>query len=242
MDTRALEDIGLTNAEIKVYLALLALGTGKAGDILRRSGLQNSVVHLTLVKLVEKGLASFVRRAGVRHYQAADPHVIVKFVEAKKRELEALLPALVARQKRFERQEAQVFEGFPGFKSMLYQFIEDAEEGDEYLFFSFYTPKQEDYQEVFHFYEDFERERLARGMVVRGIAPESVRGRLGRRRYENILFVKFPTLQNLSILRNKVIMTPWDERQVSFLITSAELAANYRQYFYSIWNQYKKAH
>ena len=93
---------------------------------------------------------------------------------------------------------------------------------------------------VFRFYEDFEKERLAREIIVRGIAPESVRRRLGRRRHENILFVKFPTLQNLSVFRNKVIMTPWDERQVSFLITSSELAANYRQYFYSIWNQYKR--
>ena len=60
MDTRILEDIGLTNAEIKIYLALLELGTSTAGPILEKSGLQNSVVHMTLKKLVDKGLVTFV--------------------------------------------------------------------------------------------------------------------------------------------------------------------------------------
>ena len=54
MDTKILEDIGLSNAEIKVYLTLLELGTSTAGPILEKSGLQNSVVHMTLNKLIER--------------------------------------------------------------------------------------------------------------------------------------------------------------------------------------------
>lgn len=61
MNTQILEDIGLTNAEIKVYLALLELGTATAGPILEKSHLQNSVVHMTLNKLIEKGFVTFVK-------------------------------------------------------------------------------------------------------------------------------------------------------------------------------------
>ncbi len=56
MDIRILEDIGLTNAEIKVYLALLELGTSTAGPVLSKTGLQNSVVHMTLARLIDKGI------------------------------------------------------------------------------------------------------------------------------------------------------------------------------------------
>ena len=56
MDSAVLEEIGLTSGEAKVYLALLELGPSKAGGILRKSGLQNSVVHLCLNKLIEKGM------------------------------------------------------------------------------------------------------------------------------------------------------------------------------------------
>ncbi len=64
METAILEDIGLTSSEIKIYLALLELGIGTAGPIMRKTGLQNSVVHATLPKLVEKGFISFVKKGG----------------------------------------------------------------------------------------------------------------------------------------------------------------------------------
>ena len=80
MDTSILEDLGLTNAEIKVYLALLELGTTKAGLIIRKTSLQNSVVHLTLLKLVEKGFVSFIKKGGVKEYSASNPENILKFI------------------------------------------------------------------------------------------------------------------------------------------------------------------
>ena len=57
MDTQILTDIGLTQAEIKVYLSLLELGTSTAGPIIENSGLQSSVVFMTLTKLIKKDLA-----------------------------------------------------------------------------------------------------------------------------------------------------------------------------------------
>ena len=92
MDTQILEDIGLTNAEIKVYLALLELGTSSAGYILDRSGLQNSVVHMTLNKLIDKGFITFVKEGKRNHYQAANPNHIIEFINQKKERFQSLLP------------------------------------------------------------------------------------------------------------------------------------------------------
>ena len=44
MNTEILEDLGLTQSEIKTYLTLLELGSSTAGPILEKSNLQNSVV------------------------------------------------------------------------------------------------------------------------------------------------------------------------------------------------------
>ncbi len=54
MDVTILEDLGLTTAEIKVYIALLELGNSTAGPLVEKSGLQNSVVHRTLHSLIQK--------------------------------------------------------------------------------------------------------------------------------------------------------------------------------------------
>ena len=54
MKTEILEDIGLTQGEIRVYLALLELHTSTAGPIIEKAGLPSSVVYLALNKLLKK--------------------------------------------------------------------------------------------------------------------------------------------------------------------------------------------
>ena len=115
MDTHILEDIGLTNAEIKVYLALLELGSSTAGPIIEKSGLQSSVVHMTLNKLVEKGFVSFVKECKRNHYQATNPKHIVEFINEKKQRFEQILPELLLKQQTAKtRPEIITFRGIKG--------------------------------------------------------------------------------------------------------------------------------
>jgi sugar-specific transcriptional regulator TrmB len=240
MDEGALEKLGLTRAEIKVYLTLLGLGNATAGPVISETGLQNSVVHLTLHRLVEKGYASFITEGKTKHYQAADPRNMLKFIDENRKAIEAIVPELMLRQKGKERQEAEVFSGFRGLKSMLYEAIEDAKSGDEYLFFSLYAENTEGVEEVFNFYREFEKERARRGIVVRGIAPASLKSKFKGRDLKNIAFVDFPIPTNISVINDKVIMTPLGDKKISFLIHSRQLAGSFRSYFYSIWNQHKR--
>ena len=100
MDTSVLQDLGFSPAEIKIYLSLLEIGTAKAGAIIRHTGLQNSVVHLTLGKMLEKGLVSFFKKGQVKHYEACDPRNIIRNIEEKKNRFESLLPHLLAKRER----------------------------------------------------------------------------------------------------------------------------------------------
>jgi len=162
MDTSILEDIGLTKAEIKVYLALLELGSSTAGPVIEKTGLQNSVVHMTLHKLVEKGFVSFIKKGKIRHYQPTDPRHIIDFIEEKKKRFVTLLPQLLAKQKVKEKQEAEIYEGFKGFKTMLYEFIKDVKPGDEYLFFAFSAKNPDDFGRIFEFYKDMKKKCMER--------------------------------------------------------------------------------
>lgn len=242
MDTSILEDLGLTNAEIKVYVAMLELGVTTAGPVIKKTSLQNSVVHMTLQKLVEKGFISFIKKGKVHYYQASDPKNILNFIDEKKKKFEKLLPELLVKQKKVEKQEAEIFEGFKGFKVMQYEAIKDAKPGDEYLFFTFYTKNPKDFDYVFSFYNEFEKERKRRGILVKGILPNNpaIRELLKERDQRGLLYVDFPTPQNVSIINDKVLLTPWEDKQVSFLIHSRQLAEGFRKYFYSIWDKYKK--
>ena len=61
MDEKILENIGLSKAEIKVYLALLELGPSTSGPIIQKSELQSSVVHRVLKTLLDKGIITYIK-------------------------------------------------------------------------------------------------------------------------------------------------------------------------------------
>jgi HTH-type transcriptional regulator, sugar sensing transcriptional regulator len=241
MDVSILENIGLTNAEIKVYLALLELGTSTAGPIIQKTGLQNSVTHMTLHKLVEKGFISFILKGKTKHYQASDPRNILNFIEDKKKSFEKILPELMIKRLNKVPQEAEIYEGFQGFKNMLYELIKDGKKGDEYLFFTFYTEDAEMMEKVHNFYREFEKVRKDRGLIIKGIAYESMRKQFTNRDMSTLLFVDFPTPNNVTIFNDAIAFSPLSDGQyMSFLIRSKNLADSFRNYFYSIWNKYKK--
>jgi sugar-specific transcriptional regulator TrmB len=98
METKIIEDLGFTNAEIKVYLALLEIGSTSAGEIIQKSGLQSSVVHLTLNNLITKGFVSFVKEGQRNYYQAANPKHLIEYIDEKKKQFEKILPELLKKQ------------------------------------------------------------------------------------------------------------------------------------------------
>ena len=92
MDTSILEDIGLSAAEIKVYLTLLELGPSTSGPIIDKSKLQSSVVHRVIKTLIEKGLVTFVKIGKDKQYQATSPENILNYVDLKRKRLAEILP------------------------------------------------------------------------------------------------------------------------------------------------------
>jgi sugar-specific transcriptional regulator TrmB len=238
-----LEEFGLTPAEAKVYLALLQTGRTTAGPLLDRTSLQNSTLHKTLHRLIDKGFASFSVLGKHRNYVAADPLAVLNIIENRTARFKELLPKLSTLQQPIDHQEATVYEGFNGLKTMLYEFIKDSQKGDEYLFFAFYTENTDDFDNVYTFYREFEQERKRRGIVVKGIAPTTIIDKFQGRDTTQIAFVDYPVPMNIGVFRDAVILTPWEDGQVSYLIRSRQLAESFRRYFYSVWKpQSRRAH
>ena len=80
-------------------------------------------------------------------------------------------------------------------------------------------------------------ERKKRGIIVRGIIPSIIKEKFKGRDLKNLRFVDFPVPTNISIFRDRVVFTPWEDKQVSFLIYSRQLADSFRKYFYSVYQK-----
>ncbi|MEK6963607.1 MAG: helix-turn-helix domain-containing protein [Nanoarchaeota archaeon] len=239
MDIQILEDIGLTPAEIKVYLALLELGTATAGPILDKTGLQNSVVHMTLNRLIEKGFVSFVKEGKRNHYQAANPKHILEYMDEKKERFEMLLPSLLMKQNQAnEKPEIISFRGKKGVKELLYELLSGS--GKEYHTLN--SP----YASIMmgdHFWITFHKKRVSQGVKARQVFNESLRTWVKEIKYtlSQLRYTKkgFEPLTETIIFGNQVAILIWAEKPVGILMKNPTIAESYDRYFEMVWEQAK---
>jgi sugar-specific transcriptional regulator TrmB len=83
MNTFDLTNIGLTEKESTVYIALLELGASGASDVASHSGIQRTTVYQTMDGLVEKGLVMLIQEGAVQKFLANPPSSIIQWSQKK---------------------------------------------------------------------------------------------------------------------------------------------------------------
>lgn len=99
-----LKNIGLTEKESAIYLALLDFGEALPGVIGDRAGVKRTTAYFTLNELVKRGLATKIKIGGYYHYQPLHPHSLLEKQHRLFQDLESIIPKLIARQGRFNVQ------------------------------------------------------------------------------------------------------------------------------------------
>src|SRR3989344_908062 len=172
MDTRILQEIGLTEGETKVYMALVELGTTTTGPIVKKSRVSASKVYEILNKLTAKGLVSHVIKAKTKYFRPADPERIIDFLDEKekeiadkKQEMLKIIPLLKSKFETGEKREAEVFEGRKGVENIFWSIISELKRGEEYYVLGASYAFEE--IEVRDFFEKYHKERARRGIKVK---------------------------------------------------------------------------
>jgi HTH-type transcriptional regulator, sugar sensing transcriptional regulator len=235
MDTKILEDIGLTKGEIKVYLALLEKGPTSAGAVLKKANIQNSVFHFCVNRLIKKGLVSYIKKGKVRIYKAAAPENLLTYLKDKEKEIGNILPELKAKQLSVkETHEVEIFDGTKGIITALNILIEDTKKWDEFLFFS--ADVDEKNEEIQKFYERFDAKRKAKGLISKGIAPLKLKALFEKRKYLQMKYSKNAVPSNTGICNDKMVLISWGENSKAVLIQSRQIVFKQKEFFRSFWN------
>ena len=115
MEEEILQKIGLSQAQSKIYLALLEIGSVKVGRIIEKTGLQSSTVHNCINQLIEKGFISYTVIGKIKAYQATSPEIIRDYLKEQEKDFENILPNLKEKHKLAEHQsKAEIFQGTQG--------------------------------------------------------------------------------------------------------------------------------
>lgn len=84
----ALQEFGLSAAEIAVYQALLALGPRPASIVAQRTGLKRGHTYNLLKSLMDMGIAQEFVKNSIRHFTVSPPSSLVSMLELRADELE----------------------------------------------------------------------------------------------------------------------------------------------------------
>ena len=128
MNTKILEELGLTKNEVKVYLALLELGSTPAGPLVKKLSMHRAAVYNLLDLLLDKGIISYVTKHNIKHFEAHDPERLLEYIKLKKQQLDEKekklkekLPELQLKKNiAITTQKATIFTGKRGIKRTRY--------------------------------------------------------------------------------------------------------------------------
>ena len=82
-----LSQIGLTEKEAKIYLALLETGNQAASVIAKKSGVNRTTCYMILTELKDKGLITTSNIGSTQYFQALDPTFLLTYIQKEKNKL-----------------------------------------------------------------------------------------------------------------------------------------------------------
>ena len=244
MDPKRLSEFGLTEAEARVYLALLQTGKAKTGAVIKATGLQSSTVYNALPSLVQNGLVSFVHMGRTKWYSAEPPESFQFYMEEKKRRLSEMLPLLKKMEAggKQEMKSARVFESLKGFRSAFNDVYVTMKPGEEYCFFQV-DIEQLQKKRIKMFFQNWHLRRSRKGIKVKGLALEGAREAM-RGIYElphtHVRFVDEFLPTGTVVYKDKLLLLDLADPPSAFCIQSQSIADSFRRFFDAKWRAARK--
>ncbi len=245
MNIDLLQRIGLTTGESKVYLALLKLGQTTTGPIVKKSGVTTSKSYKILARLEEKGLVSHVFKNKVMYFKAASPEKVLDLItmqynelESKKREVERILPEMLAYQKQIEEeQEAEIYYGLAGLDTVFSEQVRRLKKG-EVAYVMGITSGKVYGEKVNDFFRRLQAKREQKGIVTKLLYGEEARGTLSYQEQSTlcrIRYLPYASLVAINVYKDVTIIGVFVGNPVLFKLKSRAVAENFIRYFEMLW-------
>jgi len=248
MIEQVLQQIGLTQNEIKVYLALLKLGESKTGQILEKSGLNSGKIYEILNSLQKKGLVSSITKDKVQYFSPADPKRVIDYLEEKKKEIDKqekdyknILPELLSKiLLKSPETKIEIFTGMKGFKTAYSKELEFPK--SETLYIMGLNPLDSNAKEAYNYFIKIQQpKRDFKGYKIKKLLGESTK-KLPEKQGKNVevRYLPYDSLVSFNIIRNLSLIGIFVKEPIVISIKSEEVAKNFKNQFELLWKLGKK--
>ncbi len=120
MKEEILKSLGLSDKEIKIYLANLQLGSNLVQEIANFAELNRTSAYDLLKSLEHKGFVSYTIQSGKKFYQATKPNKLLDMLKEREELVKKILPELNSISESVsKRPNVEVYTGKNGLKSIF---------------------------------------------------------------------------------------------------------------------------
>ena len=244
METENLKELGLSENEAKVYVALLRLGPSTTGPIIKKTGLYRVIVYDTLEKLLKLGLVNYSLQKNRKRFEAEDPKQLIELVKNKEIVAKSVVENLqkIKPEKHFE-QGAFIYEGWKGIRAAQENYFKIMKRGagGEYIMVG---ASRELHKKLDAFFNYFHERRSKLGIPAKLLFNENNK-RFGKLKNQykpvQVRFMpsKIITPSWVSTYKDMVLIGVAEDTPMAFFIKNKAVAESYKQYFYFMWEQSK---
>lgn len=240
-----LKNVGLSDKEARVYIAMLELGPANVFEIAAKAGINRPTTYVQIEALKKRGLASSQTREKKQLFIAESPSQLEHIIELKNKELEqqkaelkAILPDLSALYNLGEEKPlVRYFEGKEGLLRMQEEFLK-TKSGEILGVFSLDAvialfPEHTD---------DYSTRRIKRKIPSKSIYT-SAKGPVLKTTDEGSLRMskyvtpeKLPFTADITIFGNNIAISSLKGKIGGTIITNAEVASSFRALFNLVWD------
>ncbi|MBU3923882.1 MAG: hypothetical protein KJ592_03120 [Nanoarchaeota archaeon] len=246
MIKQTLQEIGLTESEAKVYLALLETGQATTGKIIDKAQISSGKIYEILDKLINKGLASFIIKNKTKYFQATSPNRILDYVHKKQDEMKlkeqsikTQLPNLLLLNKKENNNQITLYTGFKGIHSAIYEALENLSSKDKIQTMGVTSNKNEKFNlmwQAWHkkrinkkiscqilfskdnseYYKSFKNMKLTQVKNIEGITPSAI-----------------------DIVGNQTLIFTYKNQPSCLQIKNPEITQSFKIFFETLWQSTK---
>jgi sugar-specific transcriptional regulator TrmB len=238
--TEVLKRFGLTDKEIRVFLANLELGQTTVNEIAKRSNIFRTYCYDILKSLMEKGLVTYIIKSGVKYFETVEPERLIDILHEREDMIRSILPDLKGmRTKTVEKPKVEFYEGKEGIKTIHEDVIKTRPK--EVLVYSNTTR----YYEVMQWYfPRYIKERVKNGIRTRVITEKSKltiekikRGEKKELRQTRFFPKRFTAPTSKFIYKNKIAMVSLGKNITGVVIENEDMAKGDAMAFELMWEK-----
>jgi sugar-specific transcriptional regulator TrmB len=241
-----LQDVGFTEGEERVYIALLRLGPSSTGPIAKEAGVSRSKLYEILEKLARKGVVSHYQRNNVKTFAAARPERILDYIDHKEKELQQQKTLFSHSLPYFEgiigknesTRDAQVFEGMEGIKTVRETALEYMKSGEIMYYFG---NSKSSHEHVLGYWDDWNNRRVKKKLWAYIIYNQDAKEFGERRKKWKYTKVKYlPKAASspawIEIYGDVTALALKEETPMSVVFNNKLVAQSFKTYFNILWD------